>query len=215
MADQSALDNRVQRIHDTEGEHLDLLQQIVSADFGNVFGVDLVAIAAIHRSLALIDGFVVLVQRNNPLCALALLRLQLDSVMRLFACTLVADPHSLASDLLQDRPLATIKSAGGHKLTDRFLHERLSEIYPWVTPVYENTSGFIHLSQRHMIAPVSGVDSNTRSVTFDVGAKRVRWPTEKVVEALDAFAEATQALLDQCRSWLQIKIKASEQRADQ
>lgn len=38
-------------------DHLDLLQQIITADNSNLFHVDLVVIAAMHRSLALIDGF--------------------------------------------------------------------------------------------------------------------------------------------------------------
>ena len=125
---------------------------------------------------------------------------------------MVQDPHSLASHLLQDKPLTKIKATDGHKLTDRFLHESLTKRYPWATAVYENTSGFVHLSQRHIIAPVSGVDSESRSVTFDVGTKRARWPEDNVLEALDAFAATTNALLDLSRSWLHAKIKAAEKR---
>lgn len=93
-------------------------------------------------------------------------------------------------------------------MTDRLLHERLSTLYPWASAVYENTSGFIHLSQRHMMAPVSNVDSQTRSVTF------VRWPEDKVIEALEAFNATTGALLDLCRQWLLAKVEGGQRRGN-
>lgn len=212
MDDESNLRGRIERLRETEMAHLDLLRAILSAHSGNVFGVDFLVIAAIQRSFALIDGFIALVERENGFCALPLLRLQLDSVMRLFACSLVKDPHLLASHLLQDEPLRKMKAADGRDLTDHFLHQRLTERYPWATSVYQNTSGFVHLSRRHMIAPVSGVDSDSRSVEFDVGRNRVHWPKHEIVEALDAFSATTNALLDLCRSWRYAKVTEGEVR---
>jgi len=122
------------------------------ADEGTIFTTDLVALAVARRTYALIDGFGVLVRARNILCCGALLRLQLDTAMRFYACWLVDKPEQIALALLEDRHLNTMKARDGNQLRDAYLYEQLSMQYgDWVSRVYKNTSEFVHFTGRAML----------------------------------------------------------------
>jgi hypothetical protein len=208
-----AIANRVAHLRSSHGEHLRLLQEILAADRGNLFGIDFVVVAVIQRSLSLIDGFTAMVERRNPLCAAPLLRLQLDSVMRLYACSLVDDPHLIALRLLEGQPLRKVKSKDGHSLTDKYLHEEVSKLYPWASRVYNATSAFVHLSMPHMLSPVTSFDDQSRTMKMKIGGMPGReWKETEMMESIEVFMEATTSLLHLCYSWLATKRKVAEDR---
>jgi hypothetical protein len=184
--------------------HYELLKKILQADERNMFHVDLVVIAAMHRSMSLIDGFTLLVEQRNALSAVPLVRMQIDNVIRLYACWLVKEPSIVAEALLADKPLHKIKSRSGQPLTDKLLYEAAAEHYPWIPEVYRQTSGFVHLSGRHIFAPIKSVDREKRTFTASIGGG-CDWTEEEMCESVNAFIEATKALLHLCDSWLQTK----------
>ena len=108
---------RIIYLRNSYNTHLDVVRQMIEADNRNIFGVDLVVIGVMHRSISLIDGFTSMVEKRNVLCAGALLRLQVDSVMRLYACWLVDDPHSLIQPLLEGKPLNEARNVAEATLT--------------------------------------------------------------------------------------------------
>jgi hypothetical protein len=203
---------RVASLRATRKDHLRLAEKVLRADGGNLFGVDFVVLAVLQRSLSLIDGFTLMLERRNALCAAPLIRLQIDSLLRLYACWLVHDPHAIAEKLLRGVPLSKVRSRDGQGLTDAYLRRKACERYPWVTRVYEKTSGFIHLSAAHMIAPVTGVHPNERSLDMCVGSFAREWREDEMVEAIDASAEATNSLLHLCDSWVFTKENARRDR---
>lgn len=184
--------------------HLELLARILDADEGKFFHVDFVVIAAMNRSMALIDGFTLLVEHKNALSAVPLIRMQIDNVIRLYACWLVREPPVVAEALLADQPLNKIKSRTGDKLTDKYLYEAASKHYPWIPEVYRQTSGFVHLSGRHIFAPITELDDSTRRMTTSIGGGR-EWKEQEMLESVSAFIDATKCLLHLCASWLQTK----------
>lgn len=204
--------DRITFLKNLSQEHLNIVSKLVHADEGKMFGVDLVVFAVLQRSLSLIDGFIALVEHRNVLCAAPLIRLQVDSVMRLYACWLVDDPHSIGLHLLDERPLRKLKSKDGHPLTDHYLHQKLSEIYPWASRVYQKLSGFIHLSSPHMHAPVKSVGDHIMNISIGLTHTGRTWAEAEIIEAIDAFTEATKCLLHLCYSWLFTKEKASSTR---
>jgi hypothetical protein len=132
--------------------------------------------------------------------------------MRLYACWLVDDPNSVALHLLKGHPVKKVKSKDGHLLTDSYLHQKVSEIYPWVSRVYQKVSGFIHLSRPHMMAPVNRMDHNERTISIRIGNDTTgrKWTEDEMIEAIAAFTEATRSLLHLCGSWLVTKQKAAD-----
>lgn len=205
---------QVEALKGSRKDHIDLLYKIMNTDERAIYGVDLVVIAVVHRSISLIDGFARMVEDRNVLCANALLRLQLDNIIRLYACWLVDDPHSIALRLLEGKPLRKVKSRDGQALSDRYLVSEASKLYPWLNKVYEKASGFVHLSTPHMTAYITQIRDRTGSITVGSGLGR-KWRDEEVLESLSAFGEATKSVLHLCYSWLVTKETVSEERRTQ
>lgn len=195
----------IEALKGSRKDHTDLLNRILNADGRALYGVDLVVIAVMHRSISLIDGFTRMVEEKNMLCVNALLRLQLDNVIRLHACWLVDNPHSMVLLLLEGKPLRKVKSREGKPLSDAYLVSEASKLYPWLKKVYEKTSGFVHLSQPHMIAPLTKI-AEDGTVGMEVGSGLGReWKEDEVLESLSAFGEATKSVFHLCYSWLVTK----------
>jgi len=183
----------------------EITQQLVNAwtaDEDRIFSTDLVALGVARRTYALIDGFVALLRQRNPLCCGALLRLQLDTAMRFYACWLVAEPEIVALALLDDRHLDKIKSRDGKCLADTYLHHALSKQYgDWVSRVYRNTSGFVHFTGRAMLDASIKHDADARSETVSLQGPGRVWTEPEIVEMVSAFVESVGVTLKLLYSW--------------
>jgi hypothetical protein len=195
---------RLRHLRESRDLHLELAQRIMQADGGKIFGTDLVALAVVNRSLALVDGFSLLVEHRNPLCAIPIVRFQVDSVLRLFALSLVDDPHQMAQPLLAGTPFRKIKSRGGKDLSDRYLAKEADKLFPGIEKVYDDTCAFVHLSAGAMLNPVVSVDAEDRRVEFGIGGGR-EWTEQEMNETVDTFTRATEVLIQLCAWWLQQK----------
>ncbi len=200
-----AVAKRLSKLRNREREHIEVGLAIAKAGERGMFSAHSVALAAIQRSLALIDGFSLMVEQRNVLCAAPLVRMQIDSVMRLFACQLVDDPNVVYNHLLEDKPLHKLKSRDGNDLRDAYLIKRLGKGYPWLETVYEGTSGFIHLSVYHFNAIWDSVNDETQTISIAVGRSYGdRWKEAEMLETIDAFANTTTVLLEMCRALARI-----------
>jgi hypothetical protein len=93
--------------------------------------------------------------------------------------------------LLGETKFNKLKDADGNRLTDAYLRQKLAEKHPWITPVYEQTSDFIHLSGRHLFNSIASLDEDTRTVRFVISGQDPPRPHENYFEIIDAFFEAT------------------------
>lgn len=199
----SILEERLRHLLSANDAAIRLGYRMMHTDGAQVFGVDLVALACIERSLSLVEGFVNMIRARNLLCAAPLLRLQVDSILRLHACWLVDKPHDLAAVLLSDTPLRKIRARDGVPMTDAYLGEKASERFPWIARVYTTTSGFVHLSRPHFLSSVSGIrDDGTMEMR--IGTRR-KWTDDQLIEAVEAFIEATKTLITLSAAWVHTK----------
>jgi hypothetical protein len=182
--------------------HLDLLQQMLKADGGRLFALDMLAAAVIKRSLSLCAGFALLVRSSNYTSAAALLRLQLDSCLRFYAAFIVEKPHDFATQVLHGTPVRKLKDRTGNLMTDRYLVEGLGKKYEWMPRVYDATSGFIHLSERHIFATWEPREAGKSGVSLVVGAADEHFADELWIEMAFGFLAATDALFEYLKGWL-------------
>lgn len=166
----------------------------------DIFPIDLLAMAVIDRSLSLITGFVTLINEDNYTCAAPLVRLHLDSLLRFSACWIHEDGHQLAMLVLKGERIGKIKDQNGKLMTDSYLAKRLSEEYPWITSVYENTSGWIHLSKKHMFNTVSSVDSQEGVVAYKASSVDTV-SKEHIIEAIECMKEITGIICEFLEGW--------------
>src|SRR5690606_24875687 len=94
------IESILKKIDEERDRHLSLGKAILEADEDKLFFLDLLAIAALNRSLSNSTAFTRLVRVKNYLVAASLVRLQLDTFLRFFASYLVRDPHEFAKSVL-------------------------------------------------------------------------------------------------------------------
>ncbi len=209
---------RVGYLRQSYDAHIATAKKLSEADEGRMFGIDLVVLSTLNRSLSLVDGFALMIETRNIMCAGALLRLQLDSLMRLYAFCLVEDPNPVLEQLLRGDPLHKLKSRSGNELTDGYLHKELSRAYgewTWINSVYDATSGFVHLSKPHMLSMVNYIEEKERQMLLVVSRNARQATPGQLLEATEAFIAATKCLLHLSGSWLVTKENVAAERNGQ
>lgn len=200
----------IQLLKDLEklnGAHLEQGEAIGKAFGGAVYTFDLLSFAVLNRSMSLTSGFITLMRRNNFVAAAPLIRVQLDNFLRYAAGWLVSDPHEFAMKILSGEHISNIKTKEGKRMKDCFLVDEFSKEHKWIKSVYKNTSGYIHLSDKHMRINITELDSKQRTTTSKISDKDNHIPEKFKVEAVMAFTEITKLVLHRAYSWGYTKDK--------
>jgi hypothetical protein len=150
---------------------------------------DFIIIAALKRTMALANGFIGHIRNRNFTCAGALLRMQLDTAMRLYGATLHSSSAEYAQKIFEGARVDRLKDRNGQRMTDSYLAEKLSEQYPWAKAVYEHLCDFVHFSNRHFFASISELEEDARGVKFMISAEDPPRPDEAYFEIVDAYNE--------------------------
>ena len=190
---------RLKALDRVERQLLDLAKAMLEAYDHALYGMDLLAVGTVNRALAHLAGFRMLIEKRNLVCAGSILRLQIDTALRFHAAFLVEKPHDFALAVLSGTPIRQMKDREGHKLTDRHLLEKLSAEAEWLPRVYRETSGYIHLSEKHLFSAFSpGEDGR---VTMKMAAADKPLPDSIYLEAIDAFIATTGLFMKYLHGW--------------
>ncbi len=184
------LTDRLKRIDQLESE----LTRKGAAILGKAVDLthaDFFIFGALRRTLAQARGFRDLIEARNFPCAAAILRLQIDTAMRINALSLVDDPDTTCKAVLDGEQFNRLKDRDGKKMSDAYLREKLATDHAWISPVYERTSDFVHLSGRHFEVSIARTDDETRTAYFQISGHDPQRPDETYFEAVDTFFEAT------------------------
>lgn len=146
-----------------------------------------VIIGAVKRSLALSKGFCTLIRDKNFTSAAALLRLQLDTALRLRAALLYDGSYEeFARRVFHGEPMNKMKAADGKKMTDSYVAESMNAEHPWVKEVYGQLRDFVHFSDRHIFSATHHTDDEIRTVYFQVSAEDSPRPTRIILRSWTA-----------------------------
>jgi len=186
--------------------HLEMGKRMAEADEGRVFPLDLLAAAVLNRSINLIPAFIQLIKSKNMIAAAPLLRLQLDNCIRFHGAWLVEEPHDFATAVMKGEHIGRLKDRNGKKMTDRYLLTCFKEEFPWITNVYEQTCGYIHLSNAHISNIFIGSSTEDDRVReFKIGTGD-NFPDDSLhEEAVEAFIAATKAMFHYITGWIETK----------
>lgn len=190
----------VNELRDIEGEHIKVGMQIMKAAGGKIYPLDLLAIPVLNRSIALLSGFCDLIERKNFISAAPLIRLQLDNLLRFQAGWLVDKPHDFAIEVFAGKRIRDMRDRDGRKMTDVYLVDKISETYPKLKKVYKDTSGFIHLSDKHIYSSL-GQLKNDGQFTMKVGVSDSFVLERDYIAAVNVFAEITGILFSYLNGW--------------
>lgn len=184
------LAERLQRIDRLESE-LTRKGAAALGESSHLGHADFFIFGALRRTLAQARGFRDLIAARNFPCAAAILRLQIDTAMRVNALSLVDDADATCKAVLDGEQFNRLKDQDGKKMSDAYLREKLAASHPWISPVYEQTSDFVHLSGRHFEVSIVRTDVATRMAYFQLSGHDPQRPDETYFDAVDTFFEAT------------------------
>jgi hypothetical protein len=188
------------RIH-----HIDLAKRFLTEADGAIYTIDLFLTGVMSRSYSLVDGFINAFDTWNPVVAAPLLRMQLDTLVRVAYMAKGPKSDEIASYVVAGGEFRALEDADGRQLTDRRLIELAAGSHPWVDAVYRATSGWVHLSPSHVQAAVQvhdDADGENRMRLF--GAVPIRpeqIPRSALQELVGAMIQATEELFGYVETW--------------
>lgn len=182
------------------------VKRSAEAGGGLLYPLDFLAWAVGNRSAGLSRGFRTLIEAGNYMPAGALVRLQLDTSLRFMAAWHVNNPHDFATAVLGGTRVDHLKDRSGKKLRDARLVELAAPEGAWIARVYSETSGFVHLSDKHIFAAVSG-EPEGRTIQMHVAdSDSSSAITDQVrQEAIDGFVAALALCLKYLHGWAATK----------
>lgn len=167
-----------------------------------LYHLDFYVSGIISRSLSLIYGFETLILSKNYVSAAHLVRPHLDNFMRLNASWLVENPHEFASKVWAGEQVRKLRDREGKLMVDAYLKQKATELYPWMKDVYEETSGFVHFSNKHINNAIS-VDEEM--LTTFLGKIDNNVSNKVKLEATMCMIETCNAIADLIFGWIDTK----------
>ena len=146
---------------------------------------DLFFCAAADRCVRLIDGFVPMLQDRNLTCAGVLLRMQMDNCMRTYAAFIAEDRNAVVNCIIDGNPINKLKDVNGKKMMDGYLKDELTKMDPLFSRVYDNASGYVHLSEKAFYQTVANCENNT--IGLGIGTPLPEKRNETLVEGAAAY----------------------------
>lgn len=189
--------------------HREVGAALYQACSGVLFPCDGLAMTVLDRSLNLVEGFLLLLPNHGYICSAALLRMQLDNILRLGGVTGSHDPHGVAESVIGGTELRRIKDASGRPMTDQRLLELLEPRNPGVTSIYKQASGYVHLSSEHVLhflARSARGDDGRR--IFRIGNNDDHIEQEHKHALVKAFATVTRGVLALVDLWTDNRTRA-------
>ena len=181
--------------------HIELVKRFLSLDPG-LFTLDLFITAVARRSYHLVDGFLALFDEWNVIGAAPILRMQLDNLTRLsYVCRAPRADH-VAEVVINGVEFRQMRDGDGKRLLDGRLVELAGEHHPWLPPVYEATSGWVHLSPVHLYTSwkvTDEPDGPVLSGRFPGDPHEV--PVSALSELVGAMVQATEEVFGYMELW--------------
>lgn len=203
----NTIEEMISKIEDTRDEYLKVAEDIVKAYHNSVLTPDLFIYGGIERAIDITDSFLLLLKWDHFQSAGALLRMHLDTLLRLYALTLVKSKQEFVTAVMEGKNIDKLEDANGKRLTDSYLRDcffSAPENKKWINlkEVYTETSGFIHFSDKHIFAPLKKMDENILSLEL---GSNLDIPDKSKKEILGAFLMITSAHLAYLYGWRDLK----------
>lgn len=198
---------------DQQDKLFEIFRELCGAGGGTFFNVDLVLISAINRSVEVIQGFRTSYPSWNFTVAAPLVRLHIDTLLRLNYVLMCPADSGCVEMMLSGKPLRKAKDfipdegQKPEKLLDAVLVRKAAVNYPWLPNVYEKASGWVHMSEVHHNQTWQVEDSGAfyASCPTDIST----YPYDFVEQLLWAMNETTKAISDALQTFVDAKVAAA------
>jgi hypothetical protein len=195
------------RLNNLISETMDVGKDMLSVAEGKMYTPDIFFIGILNRSINLIDAILCLTSRWNFIAAGPLVRLHLDTLLRLSYLRATKNHDLFILQILEGKQINKVKDEEGRNLTDTRLCDYARPIFPQIDNVYRETSGLVHFSDKHVFSSIVALDEADGTAGFFVGKGFSRWAEKDIISLLECTIAITELILAIARGWILQKAK--------
>lgn len=174
-----------------------------------LYAFDLYCTSIINRTLNLNRGYSSQIRSQNFISAAPLVRISLDSLLRLFAAFQVDyNIDTFANNIMNGQAIDKTKDKNGKLMKDFYLVELLSsqKECEWVKTIYKAGNAFVHFTSKHIFASVKSDKSQGKPIlnaTVQYGDSYIK--VEEKLWATRAMIQITIKIIDILNFWIKYK----------
>lgn len=174
---------------------------------------DMFLIATLNRTVNLNKAFTALIRDNNFIAAAPLVRLNLDTLLRIYASIICEDDrNTFATKVIEGKLIKGMKLNGTNtSLNDQTLYLELSKIegMDWVSDIYKAGSSFVHLEKNHIFSCLNIRDKNEGTINMTIGFHDSFIPESEKFGSIIWMNKIIDSIIEQAQLWMYEKaVKA-------
>lgn len=163
--------------------------------------VDLFYIGIIDRTLQLTQAFRYLVSQTNYTTSGAILRLHLDSLLKLAYVSQAEDSTAIVLQIIEGVDFRRLKDSQNRPLTDANLLYYVERFLPKVRKLYKDTSGLIHFSEKFLFSRFIPENEDEHPPKWIYQEEDESWPKDTIQSLLNNYIEISNTILVLMDDW--------------
>jgi hypothetical protein len=172
---------------------------------------DIFLIAALNRTVNISKAYTTLIRDNNFIAAAPLIRINIDTLLRLYASIISEyDRNTFASKVIGGELIKKMKLNGTKQnLSDFLLYTELSKIHGmnWVTEIYKAGSSFVHFEKSHIFSSLKVTDNKNRIINMSIGFHDSFIPESEKLGSAVWMNKIVDSIINQAQIWMYEKAK--------
>jgi hypothetical protein len=207
----------VSAIRGLEGKYLKEAKKYISIgrneENGSLFTMDFFVSAVVNRSISNMRGYLTLIEENNYIAAIPLIRLQIDNCLAIYAAATVSDYDEFFMEFLKGTHIRNMKDSKNKNMTETYLSKECDKnVAPGIRNLYKNTSGYIHMSNNYTFLHTTGEpDGEDMKLQTKIGYLDFYELYQNVDFCYNMY-KASEILLTLVKSWTSQKEKAFDKK---
>lgn len=182
-----------QRMEKQKCAALALVKESLEYTNNDVYIIQLLMFAALNRTINILDAISDAIMKWNIIAAGSLLRNLLDTLAVLVFLSKQPNLNltEVIDTLFKNGRLMKRKGMRLMRIPDADVIKCVNEVYPWAKQVYDETSGFVHFSGKHLFGIAREFLNTDKVITMGIGIGNESWPEEELKNFLEATNEIT------------------------
>ena len=172
---------------------------------------DFFLIASLNRTVNISRAYTSLIRDNNFIAAAPLIRINIDTLLRLYASIISEyDRNTFASRVMGGELIKKMKLRGTkQKLSDFTLHTEITKIenMEWVTRIYEAGNSFVHLEKSHIFSSLKVEHEKERLINMSIGFHDSFIPESEKFGSAVWMNKTIDSIIQQAQIWMYEKAQ--------
>ena len=187
--------------------HHQIWSEMVGAEAGDLYGIDLFMSSVLLNSYHLTDAFLDTWDNWNIFASAPLFRVQADLLSRVAFMAHSENSEEVVRHFLTDGDLTRFPTEDGKRVFQSGIQKVAYKHHPWLKQAYKDGSDWVHFSSRHYQATWSAKEDRTLSMSFPLRPGSV--PELLMSSLVSSMNIATLEILRYVETWRQEKIQAN------